>query len=416
MHIYLVGGAVRDRILGIAPKDEDFVITGAEAVELDQLQGLRRVGKDFPIWVDPNRREYALARRSRLNGNADFGPEVTIEEDLGKRDLTINAIAMDTETNEIIDPYGGQVDIERKLLRMVSADAFTEDPVRILRVCRFAARFPEFSIDPTTRDLMTGMCAMGALKDAQPERVWKELSRGLIEDQPERMLEEMLVCGALEAILPEVFALWGVPQPEKWHPEIDTFTHTKQALRYAADQKYSLVVRYAVMLHDVGKGVTPPEKWPSHPGHEGDGVPLVEAINQRLRVPSAFAELAVLVCRDHGRVHSSLVMKTTSIVKLLRQIDAFRRPARLQYLIDACTADARGRDGRPFGRDSHFTDVPYPQGDRLIRAFEAAQEIDTLAIVSQQKSPEFIPVAIHAARARAIRQAEREYNQLQKVI
>lgn len=405
MKTYLVGGVVRDRLLGVEPKDCDFVITGCTPEEMDALPSLRRVGKDFPIWVDKNNNEYALARREREGGVAQFDPSVTIEEDLGKRDLTINAMAIDVETGELIDPYGGQADLQNKILRCVSTISFAEDPIRVFRVARFAAKYPDFTIDDETHVLMYNLYYRLDYKEFQPDRIWKEISRGLMESHPSRMLEVLWSCRALLVAMPEVFKLSEVSQPEEWHPEGDVFTHTKQVLQYTADNNMSLEVRFAAMVHDVGKGLTHSSRYPHHYGHEGSGVPLVKKICERLKVPSKLRDVAVLVCQEHGNIHGAMKLKTTSIVKVLRRCDAFRRPERFEFILQACLADARGRDGRYRGKH-HFTDAPYPQALRLNNALKAAQLVDTRKAAEQVPSVEHIPMAIHAARARAIRQSE----------
>jgi tRNA nucleotidyltransferase (CCA-adding enzyme) len=408
MKVYVVGGAVRDKLLGVEPKDVDHVVVGSTPEEMIE-KGFRPVGKDFPIYIGPDDgQEYALARRSRLGGQADFGPEVTLEEDLRKRDLTINAIAMDItgpDTHDIIDPVGGYDDLLNKVLRMVSREAFEEDPIRVLRVARFAARYPDFRIDRYTMDTMRIMTSSGKLDNLVPERVWKELTRGLMEDKPSRMLQVLRECGALKVILPEVDALYGVPQPAQWHPEIDTGIHIEQALDYAASQKFALIVRYAVLVHDIGKALTPSDTWPAHHGHEALGVKGVQAISERLNVPNRVTRVALQTTEYHGIIHNALKIKTTSIVRLLRKCDAFRSPDHFQYVLQACKSDACGRHSEMLS----YRDREYPQPMRLMSALWAAKQVKGDVIAARcQGRPEYIAVEMHAARARAIKAFERQ--------
>jgi tRNA nucleotidyltransferase (CCA-adding enzyme) len=407
MQIWLVGGAVRDRLMGVKEKDLDFVVVGSTPEDMKRM-GFKQVGEDFPIFINGSGAEFSLARRSRKGGVADFGPEVTLADDLLKRDLTINAIACPYVGDpSYFDPFHGQDDIVRKVLRMVRPSSFMEDPIRILRVARFAARFPDWTVDPDTMDLMCLMVERGMTDNLVPERVWKEISRGLMENKPSRMLDVLRQCGALKVILPEVDGLFGVTQPVQHHPEIDTYLHVCQVLDYAASQNYSLPVRFAAMLHDVGKGLTPKNEWPAHHGHEGRGVPLVESICERLRVPSYERQLAVTAAREHGNIHSAMAVKTTTIVRILRRCDAFRNPGRFEELLQVALCDARGRIGE--GDLGDFSNVAYPQADRYRNALVAAQSVDGGAVAAQVGNrPEFIPTAIHAARARAIRKAEHE--------
>ncbi len=402
MKIYLVGGAVRDPLLGLEARDKDFVVVGATENEMIAL-GYRQVGRDFPVFLDAHGDEYSLARRSRAYGSASFGPEVTLEEDLQKRDLTINAIAMDPVTKQIIDPCGGQRDLAFGVLRKISTDAFIEDPIRVLRVARFAARFPDFVVAPTTRFLMTTLVSNGALNNLVPERVWKEISRGLMEQRPSRMLQVLRACGALGVIMPELNACYGVPQPVVHHPEVDTGVHIEQVLDYAARCNYSLEIRFAAMLHDLGKGLTDPAEWPKHHAHEIRGVDSARAICNRLKVPLDCRDLALMATREHGRIHSAMVMKTASVVKVLRQCDAFRRVKRFEDLLRVAECDARGR----VGPTADFSDCDYPQAERLSQALRAAMTVQAGPIAMRfQGRPDFIQQALHAARARAVRAHE----------
>jgi tRNA nucleotidyltransferase (CCA-adding enzyme) len=410
MKVYVVGGAVRDKLLGVESKDVDWVVIGSTPEDMVE-KGFRPVGTDFPIYIGPDDgQEYALARRSRLGGQADFGPEVTLEEDLRKRDLTINAMAVPIEdgmvrVSAIVDPYFGRDDLFNKVLRMVSREAFEEDPIRVLRVARFAARYPDFRIDRYTMDTMRIMTSSGKLDNLVPERVWKELARGLMEDKPSRMLQVLRECGALKVILPEVDALYGVPQPAQWHPEIDTGVHTEQVIDYAASQNFDLDVRWACLLHDLGKALTAPEKWPSHHGHESSGVFLVHNVSTRLNVPSRIALVAMYVTEFHGVIHGAMKVKTTTIVRTLRRCDAFRNPVRFNYVLQAALCDARGRHSDTLS----FRDVAYPQAQRFSNALWAAKQVKGHDIAARcQGRPEYIAVEMHAARARAIKAFERQ--------
>ncbi len=360
--IYLVGGAVRDALLGLPVHEHDWVVVGATPEWMVQ-QGFRPVGKDFPVFLHPETgEEYALARTERKVGRGYHGftfhaaPEVSLEEDLRRRDLTINAMAQDPDTGEIFDPYGGRRDLDRRLLRHVS-EAFEEDPLRVLRVARFAAKLASlgFRIADETLALMQRMSASGELEALTPERVWKEMEKALRTDRPEVFFQVLHRVGALVVLLPEVAALDGVPQLAKWHPEGDVLTHTWLVLQAAARLRDDVAVRFAALVHDVGKGVTPRAQWPHHPGHEAAGVPLVQAICERYRLPSAVAELAVKATRWHGVFHKGpegkLVPET--VLEMLRAVDLFRRPERFADLLDVAEADYRGRAG--------FENSHYPQ-------------------------------------------------------
>lgn len=372
MEVYLVGGAVRDELLGRPVKERDWVVVGATPEELER-QGYRRVGVDFPVFLHPQtKEEYALARRERKTAPGyhgfvtEFSSDVSLVDDLIRRDLTINAMARDAD-GTIIDPHGGQRDLTARLLRHVS-DAFLEDPVRVLRVARFAARFAAagFAVAPETIQLMQRMVANGEVSALVPERVWQEMARALGEERPEVFFETLRACGALQVIIPELDRLWGIPQPEKWHPEIDTGVHVMKALRLAADAGASLAVRFAVLMHDLGKGLTPPHKLPQHPGHETAGIASIEAVCQRLRVPNDCRDLARLTSRFHTHVHTLTQLRPATVLQTLEQCDAMRRPERFAELLAACEFDARGRLGLE-NRD-------YPQAALFARALSAVQQ------------------------------------------
>jgi len=370
MRVYLVGGAVRDRLLGLPVRERDWVVVGATPEELVRL-GYEPVGREFPVFLHPTtHEEYALARQERKVGpgyrgfTTQFAPTVTLEEDLRRRDLTINAMAED-ENATLIDPYGGRADLDARLLRHVS-EAFVEDPVRILRVARFAARLAPlgFRVADDTLLLMRRLADSGELRTLVPERVWQETERALAEARPEVFFATLRACGALAAIYPEIDALFGVPQPPRWHPEIDTGVHVMLALQYAASHGASAMVRFAVLTHDLGKAQTPKSAWPSHHGHEEFGVPLIEDLCDRLKVPNTHRELAILTARYHTLVHRALELRPETVLTLLENCDALRRPERFAELLLACEADARGRTGRE--------DAPYPQVEYLRRMLTAA--------------------------------------------
>jgi len=373
MRVYLVGGAVRDRLLGLPVRERDWVVVGARPQELERA-GYQSVGREFPVFLHPQTHEqYALARLERkvapgYHGfTTEVSPEVSLEEDLRRRDLTINAMA-ESDSGEIIDPYGGQADLAARLLRHVSP-AFVEDPVRVLRVARFAARFAPlgFRVAPETLELMRRMTAAGEVSALVPERVWQESERALAETRPQVFFETLRACGALSVIFPEIAALHGVPQPPRWHPEIDTGVHAMLAVGAAAALGTSGAVRFAALTHDLGKACTPRERWPSHHGHEEAGVPLIEGLCARLRVPNGHRELAILTARYHSLVHRALELKPTTLLTLLEDCDALRRPERFAELLLACEADARGRTGREH--------EPYPQAAYLRQALAAATAV-----------------------------------------
>lgn len=379
MKTYLVGGAVRDALLKLPVKDRDWVVVGATP-EAMLAQGFQQVGRDFPVFLHPkSREEYALARTERKSGNGYTGfvtwsaPDVTLEQDLQRRDLTINAIAQ-TESGELIDPFHGQRDLKARLLRHVS-DAFNEDPLRVLRVARFAARFAHlnFRIAEETQALMRQMAESGELGHLTAERVWKETEKALTSRNPQVYFQVLRDCGALEVLFPELDRLFGIPAPAKWHPEIDTGVHTLMTLTLAASLSDEVDVRFATLFHDVGKALTPPEKWPSHHGHGAAGVPLVEALCQRLRVPNAIRDLALIVTEYHDVVHTIERQSAEALVALFDRIDAWRKPHRVEQIALTSEADARGRAG--------LESMAYPQGDYLRQAFALAQSVPTKAVI-----------------------------------
>lgn len=378
MEIYLVGGSVRDELLGIPVQDHDYVVVGATPEKMVQL-GYRPVGKDFPVFLHPQTHEqYALARTERKISRGYKGfevytsPEVTLQEDLARRDLTINAIAKDSDGN-IIDPFNGVADLEAGVLRHISP-AFSEDPVRILRTARFAARFG-FRIAPETLSLMNEMVHNGEVDALVPERVWQEIARGLMEQHPSRMFYALRECSALARIVPEVDVLFGVPQPAHAHPEIDTGVHIMMAIDYAAVKNYSLLVRFATLTHDLGKGTTPPEEWPRHIGHEQRSIELVKGLCERIRVPKDERSLALLVAQFHGDVHQAEALKPATIANMLQIVDAYRKPARFKEFLQACACDFHGRPG--------YADRPYPQSERLNIALDAALRVDAGEIATR---------------------------------
>jgi tRNA nucleotidyltransferase (CCA-adding enzyme) len=367
MRIYLVGGAVRDELLGLPARERDWVVVGARPEEL-LAQGFKPVGKDFPVFLHPQSgEEYALARTERKTGPGYrgfemlFSADVTLEQDLERRDLTLNAIAKDPDSGALIDPFGGQRDLRARTLRHVSP-AFVEDPVRVLRVARFAARFAPlgFTVASATLDVMREIAARGELDALVSERVWQETQRALEMPAPARFFEVLREANALPVIFPELHALFGVPQPERWHPEIDSGVHTLMVLEQAAKLSDDPVVRFAALTHDLGKGTTPPAQWPRHIAHEQRGVELVDKLCDRLRIPNAYRELAVLASRYHLEAHRVAELRDTTLLDLIEHLDAFRRPQRFEQFVLACEADARGRKG--------LEDRDYPQAEHLRRA------------------------------------------------
>ena len=373
MKIYLVGGAVRDALLHLPVTEQDWVVVGATPEQLLE-QGYQQVGRDFPVFLHPvSREEYALARTERKSGNGYTGfechaaPDVSLEQDLLRRDLTINAIARDAH-GALIDPYHGVRDLNDRVLRHVSA-AFSEDPLRVLRVARFAARFAHlgFTVAPDTQALMQQMADDGELAHLTPERVWKETEKALLTQDPQVYFQVLRDCGALKVLFPEVDRLFGVPAPAKWHPEIDTGIHTLMTLKIAAELSPAVDVRFSALCHDLGKGLTPPEHWPHHPGHGPAGVKLVEELCRRLRVPNPVRDLALLVAEHHDLIHTINRLRPETLLKLFDSIDVWRKPQRLEQMIMTSEADARGRTGLEHN--------PYPQGDYLRAAYHAANNV-----------------------------------------
>ena len=402
MQAFKVGGAVRDALLGLPVVDRDWVVVGATP-EAMIAAGHLPVGKDFPVFLHAaTKEEYALARTERKTARGYHGfafhaePGVTLEEDLARRDLTVNAMAQD-DAGAIVDPYGGQADLQARVLRHVTA-AFREDPVRILRVARFAARFHDFTVAPETLDLMRGMVEAGEADALVAERVWQELARGMMEARPSRMFELLRECGALERLLPEVARLWGVPQRADYHPEVDTGVHLMMVLDMSARLGAPLPVRFACLTHDLGKGTTPADVLPRHIGHEERSARLLKKLCERLRVPTECRELADVVAREHGNIHRSGDLAPAALVRLLERCDAFRKPQRFDAVLLACECDARGRGG--------MEEKPYPQRPRLLAALAAAQAVATDSIAAQAQlagaSGPKIGEHIHKARVAAV--------------
>ena len=406
MKIYQVGGAVRDALLGLPVHDRDWLVVGGTP-EAMVAQGFTPVGRDFPVFLHPQtHEEYALARTERKSGHGYQGftvytsPDVTLEEDLARRDLTINAIAAPadwTGAEAVFDPYHGVADLHAKVLRHVT-EAFAEDPVRILRVARFAARFTDFSVAPETMALMQAMVQAGEVAHLVPERVWQEISRGLMQAQPERMFAVLRACGALAVLLPELDRLWGVPQRADYHPEVDTGLHTMLVLGQAVQQQAPLAVRWACLVHDLGKGTTPADVLPRHIGHEQRGAKLVRQVGERWRVPKECSELAELVAAEHGNIHRSLDLSPAAVLRLLQRCDALRKPERFAQALWACECDARGRWG--------FEAAAYPQRGRLAQALAVALGVATGPIAAQAvaagKQGAAIGQAVDAVRVQAL--------------
>ncbi|MFJ4608223.1 multifunctional CCA addition/repair protein [Pseudomonas atacamensis] len=401
MQVYKVGGAVRDRLLGLPVTDIDRVVVGATTEEM-LAKGFRPVGADFPVFLHPKTgEEYALARTERKSGRGYGGftfyasPEVTLEEDLIRRDLTINAMAEDDQLN-LTDPYHGQRDLEARILRHVSP-AFAEDPLRVLRVARFAARYAGlgFTVADETMALMRQLSESGELQALTAERSWKEISRALLEDHPQVFIQVLRDCGALKELMPEVDALFGVPQPETHHPEIDTGLHTLSVLEQSALHKQPLTVRWACLLHDLGKGLTPEDEWPRHIAHEHTGLKLIKAVNERFKVPKDCQELALLVGQYHTHGHRALELKASTLLELLQSFDIYRRPQRFEEFIAACEMDARGREG--------LEQRSYPQADYLRGAAKAAREVAVQPLLEQGfKGPE-LGEALKRERLKALK-------------
>jgi tRNA nucleotidyltransferase (CCA-adding enzyme) len=402
MRTYMVGGAVRDALLGLPVNDRDWVVVGATPQEMI-ASGFLPVGRDFPVFLHPQtREEYALARTERKTARGYHGfvfhaePNITLEDDLARRDLTINAMAQADE-GRLIDPFGGRADVQQRLLRHVTV-AFREDPVRILRVARFAARFADFRVADETLALMRQMVEAREVDALVPERVWQELARGLMEHKPSRMFEVLRDCGALARLLPEVDRLWGVPQRADYHPEVDTGVHLMMVIDMSARLEAPLPVRFACLTHDLGKGTTPADILPRHIGHEERSARLLKGVCERLRVPTECKELADIVAREHGNIHRSGEFGAAAVVRLLERCDAFRKPQRFDLALLACECDARGRGGKE--------DEPYPQRGRLRSALAAAQAVATHEIAAQAQAQQIggpqIGELIQRARVQAV--------------
>jgi tRNA nucleotidyltransferase (CCA-adding enzyme) len=400
MKIYMVGGAVRDKLLGLPVQDRDYVVVGATPEQM-VAQGFKPVGADFPVFLHPETKaEYALARTERKSGHGYKGftvyaaPDVTLEDDLKRRDLTINAMAED-ETGRLIDPYGGAEDLRNGVLRHVS-DAFAEDPVRVLRVARFAARYAKwgFRVAHATNALMQHMVAAGEVDHLVAERVWAELERALGEHTPSRFFFVLRGCGALARLFPEIDALFGVPQPEKHHPEVDTGVHAMLVLDAAAQLSPDARVRFAALMHDLGKGATPSAEWPRHVGHEERGADMVRALSQRLRIPNEYRDLGVLAARFHGHCHRIDELRAATLVDTFEAMDAFRKPQRVEQFVLACEADFRGRTG--------YDQRAYPQGEKFRNAFAAARAVDTAALAAGASGPQ-VGARIREARIGAVK-------------
>jgi tRNA nucleotidyltransferase (CCA-adding enzyme) len=407
MQVYLVGGAVRDSLLKLPVRERDWVVVGSTREEL-RRQNFREVGRDFPVFLHPTtHEEYALARLERKVAPGyrgfefQFGPDVTLEQDLGRRDLTINAIAQ-ADDGTLIDPFGGQADLAARVLRHVSA-SFIEDPVRVLRVARFAGRFSPmgFRVALETLDLMRAIVARGELDALVAERVWQETEKALGSEDPGAFFRVLRDCGALRVIFPEIDSLFGVPQPPEWHPEIDTGVHTLMVLEQAVRLSADTPVRFAALVHDVGKGTTPPGQWPRHHGHEERSVALIERIAARLRIPTGHRDLAIIVARCHGNVHRAFELRAQTVLDFLEKADAFRRPERFTQVLIACEADARGRTG--------FEERPYPQREYLLAARDAAAAVKPAAADIAQRNGEQIAAQLRAQRLNVIAAVRARY-------
>lgn len=400
MNTYLVGGAVRDKLLNISNQDRDWLVVGSTAEEMQSL-GYLPVGKDFPVFLHPeSKEEYALARTEKKVGKGYtgfecyFSPDVTLEEDLLRRDLTINAIAQDP-TGRIIDPYNGQQDIQNKLLRHVSS-AFTEDPLRVLRVARFAAKLYHlgFTVAEETMALMRSMAQSGELNHLTAERVWQEWYKSLCTHSPQVFLSTLRDCGALAIVLPELDCLFGIPQPPKWHPEVDTGIHTLMVAEQAAKLTESPTIRFAAQLHDLGKGATPENEWPSHKKHEFRGLKIIEQLCERLRLPKEYKQLALIVCEQHTNVHRANELKATTKLKILNKLDVWRKPARLEEVLLCCQADHAGRLG--------LEEQPYPQKATFLKAYQAANTITAQSVIADGIQGSEIRVELDRRRIAAI--------------
>jgi tRNA nucleotidyltransferase (CCA-adding enzyme) len=415
MQTYVVGGAVRDALLGRPVADRDWVVVGATPEQM-VAQGFRPVGKDFPVFLHPQtHEEYALARTERKTAPGYHGfvfhtsPDVTLEQDLVRRDLTINAMARadDGDDGNLVDPFNGRADLEARVFRHVSP-AFAEDPVRILRLARFAARFADFTVAPETMALMQAMVAAGEVDALVPERVWQEVARGLMEAAPSRMLLVLRECGALSRIMPELDALWGVPQPPLHHPEVDTGVHMLLVIDHAAAIGAPLPVRFAALMHDLGKGATPPETWPAHHGHEGLGGKLIEQLCRRLKVPNDCRDLALLTAREHGNVSRAMELRANTLVTLFERCDGLRKPERFSQMLLAAECDYRGR-GADAADVERYRQRPFPQRPFLAAALDVARAVDAGAVAAKwADKPARIKDAVHAARVSAVKRARPE--------
>ncbi len=400
MQIYLVGGAVRDELLGIPVKDKDWVVVGATPQQLLD-SNYQQVGNDFPVFLHPKtREEFALARIERKKGQGykgficDFSSDITLEQDLIRRDLTVNAIAKDSN-GQLIDPFGGQQDLKNKVLRHVSP-AFEEDPLRVFRVARFAARYAQFGfvVAPETMELMQNISMSGELKSLTAERIWKETARAILEPTPQVYFDILKSCQALDDWFIELSKLWGIPNPAKWHPEIDSGIHTLMVLEQAAKLSSELTVRFASLVHDLGKALTPPEKWPSHQGHEELGLGAINDLCDRIKAPNDCRELALLVSKYHTHIHKAYELKASTILKLFNGCDAWRKPERFNALLTSCKADARGRTG--------FETSEYSQAQYIKTALEAALSVDIKAIVAKGFKGKAIKEALDDQRVKKI--------------
>ncbi|NNN45848.1 MULTISPECIES: multifunctional CCA addition/repair protein [unclassified Vibrio] len=405
MQIYLVGGAVRDQLLNLPVYDKDWVVVGSSPEQMLR-EGYQAVGKDFPVFLHPKtKQEYALARTERKTGAGYTGfacyyaQDVTLEEDLARRDLTINAIAQNSQ-GELIDPYGGKKDIEQRILRHVSK-AFVEDPLRVLRVARFAAKLAHlgFTIAKETQQLMQQISQSGELSHLTPERIWQEWHKSLATPSPEVFLAVLHECGALAVVLPELERLFGVPQPEQWHPEIDTGIHTLLVAKQAAQLSSSLTVRFAAQVHDLGKGVTPKAQWPSHKMHCQTGIGIIKRLCERVRIPNEFKELALLVCEQHSNIHRAAELKASTKLKILDKLDVWRKPARLNEVLLCCQADHAGRLG--------CEETPYPQSVLFNQAYQAALTVDVQQIITEGFQGKAIREQLTQRRIQAIAALDR---------
>jgi len=405
LKIYLVGGAVRDQLLGYPFKDKDYVVVGSTVADMLH-QGFTAVGKDFPVFIHPETKaEYALARTERKSGVGYTGfdiyasPDVTLEQDLQRRDLTINAMAQSADG--LVDPYGGAEDLKAKVLRHVSPH-FKEDPLRVLRVARFAARFAHlgFSVAPETMVLMRDMVGSGELVELVAERIWQEINRALSEKSPEVFFDVLRQCGALEVVLPEIDALFGVPQPKKYHPEIDTGIHTMMVLQQAALLSKSSVVRFAALTHDLGKALTPSKYWPSHHGHETKGLPALKQLADRLRVPNEYVDLAEKVMEFHTHCHCAFELKPETLLRLLESLGAFRQPEKLNNYLQACEADSRGRPG--------YEKLDYPQVNLIKQAYVVANEVTAAEFIEAGLTGKPIADAMRKKRVEMIKNIDKD--------